>query len=57
MGKFLVKVLALALAIALPAAGQAAPPISNDNGVTARAFDISQVVLNEGRLQQNQVRL
>jgi DUF1680 family protein len=56
MVKFLVQLLALALAVAAPVAGQAVPPVSNDNGITARAFDISQVVLGEGRLQQNQNR-
>lgn len=37
-------------------AGQAAPIVTGDIGVVAHAFDISQVTLNDGRVQENQVR-
>jgi hypothetical protein len=45
----------LVIGFAVSVAGQAVPVVSNDIGVTARPFDISQVVLNDGRVQQNQV--
>ncbi|KAF2729735.1 DUF1680-domain-containing protein [Polyplosphaeria fusca] len=44
------------LAIIATVAGQAAPPAASDTGVAAHAFDISQVVLDGGRFQQNQNR-
>lgn len=51
----LAKLLALAGALTVPAAGQAVPPVSDDVGVKAHAFDISQVVLHDSRLEENQV--
>jgi hypothetical protein len=53
----LVKLLTLAGALTVPAAGQAVPPVSDDVGVKAHAFDISQVVLHDSRLEENQVSL
>ena len=55
MAGTLVKFLALAGALAVPAASQAVPPVSDDVGVKAHAFDISQVVLHDGRFEENQV--
>lgn len=55
MAGTLVHILALAGALAVPAASQALPPVSVDVGVQAHAFDISQVVLHDGRLEENQV--
>ncbi|KAK7946368.1 uncharacterized protein PG986_010689 [Apiospora aurea] len=50
----------LALALTGPwaqlVAGQAAPIVTGDIGVVAHAFDISQVTLNDGRVQENQNR-
>lgn len=43
------------LALAALVAGQAAPIVTGDIGVVAHAFDISQVTLNNGRVQDNQV--
>lgn len=53
----LVKLLTLAGALTVPAAGQAVPPVSDDVGVKAHAFDISQVVLHDSRFEENQVSL
>jgi uncharacterized protein len=47
---------ALLATLAVPALGQAVPPTATDGGVLANPFDISQVVLNDGRWQQNQNR-
>ncbi|KAH7304758.1 secreted protein [Stachybotrys elegans] len=49
------KLFAIAAALTL-VAGQASPPVSADYGVTAHTFDISQVVLDDSRFQQNQNR-
>ncbi|KAL5349185.1 hypothetical protein ACLOAV_005473 [Pseudogymnoascus australis] len=40
----------------LPAAGQAVPPVTTEEGVSAYAFDISQVTLSSGRWLDNQQR-
>lgn len=51
--------LSIAAALALlasSAAAQAAPPVKAEQGVSAYAFDISQVSLNTGRWQENQER-
>ena len=42
--------------LALPAAGQASPPAVADGHISASPFDISQVTLNAGRLNENQQR-
>lgn len=39
-----------------PAAGQAVPPVTTEEGVSAYAFDISQVTLSSGRWLDNQQR-
>ncbi|KAI0127662.1 hypothetical protein BJ170DRAFT_655004 [Xylariales sp. AK1849] len=45
------------LAIAVhPAVAQGEPPVTTEAGVSAYAFDISQVTLNEGRWHENQDR-
>ncbi|KFY45406.1 hypothetical protein V495_02997 [Pseudogymnoascus sp. VKM F-4514 (FW-929)] len=41
---------------AMPATGQAVPPVTTENGVSAYAFDISQVTLSSGRWLDNQKR-
>ena len=41
---------------ALPAASQAVPPVTTEQGVSAYAFDISQVTLSGGRWLDNQQR-
>lgn len=41
---------------ALPAASQAVPPVTTEEGVSAFAFDISQVTLSSGRWLDNQQR-
>ncbi|KFY46694.1 hypothetical protein V494_00358 [Pseudogymnoascus sp. VKM F-4513 (FW-928)] len=41
---------------ALTAAGQAVPPVTTEEGVSAYAFDISQVSLSSGRWLENQQR-
>jgi len=51
----MIKILLSILASAAVVVGQASPPVTTDSGVTARPFDISQVVIDGGRLQQNQV--
>ncbi|OBT68591.1 hypothetical protein VE03_01799 [Pseudogymnoascus sp. 23342-1-I1] len=40
----------------LPATGQAVPPVATEKGVSAYAFDISQVTLSSGRWLDNQQR-
>ncbi|KFZ14228.1 hypothetical protein V501_03367 [Pseudogymnoascus sp. VKM F-4519 (FW-2642)] len=40
----------------LPAAGQAVPPVTTEKGVSAYAFDLSQVTLSSGRWLDNQKR-
>ncbi|KFY28870.1 hypothetical protein V493_02721 [Pseudogymnoascus sp. VKM F-4281 (FW-2241)] len=41
---------------ALPASGQVVPPVTTEEGVSAYAFDISQVTLSSGRWLDNQKR-
>lgn len=57
MAKFLI-CLAASAALVAPVLGQAAPPVSNDYGVTAHAFDISQITLDSSaRFQENEVMI
>ncbi|OBT90425.1 hypothetical protein VE02_00768 [Pseudogymnoascus sp. 03VT05] len=53
---FLTVFIAVGLSI-LPAAGQGVPPVTTEKGVSAYAFDLSQVTLSSGRWLDNQKRI
>lgn len=47
--------LILTALLLVPATTQAVPPLTNGIDVKARVFDISQVVIDDGRMKENEV--
>lgn len=57
MRSFFLNLFALTLVTVVPVTGQAVPPLTEGIGAKAHAFDISQVVINDSRMKENEASL
>jgi hypothetical protein len=55
MMNLLHKLFTLTIVAAVSITGQAVPPSTHGIGAKAHAFDISQVIINDSRLKDNEV--